>query len=119
MWNSGRTVRMTSSAVISNSRPGMSAFMYSWMWVSSAPFGLPVVPDVYMMTAVSLGSACDDRPAPAAGPPAARRTASRATLRQLADHVYLGHSGLGGPLAASSRPPAQVMSIRARQSARW
>ena len=45
-WNSGSTVMTTSSGWTSNSRPGMSAFMYSWMWVSSAPLGWPVVPEV-------------------------------------------------------------------------
>ena len=45
-WNSGSAVTTTSSGWTSNSRPGMSAFMYSWMWVSSAPLGRPVVPEV-------------------------------------------------------------------------
>ena len=45
-WNSGSTVMTMSSGWTSNSRPGMSAFMYSWIWVSSAPLGRPVVPEV-------------------------------------------------------------------------
>ena len=45
-WNSGKTAITTSSGWTSNRRPGMSAFMYSWMWVSSAPLGRPVVPEV-------------------------------------------------------------------------
>ena len=44
-WNIGSTVITTSSGWTSNRRPGMSAFMYSWMWVSSAPLGWPVVPE--------------------------------------------------------------------------
>ena len=45
-WNSGSTVMTMSSGCTSNRRPGMSAFMYSCMWVSSAPLGRPVVPEV-------------------------------------------------------------------------
>ena len=45
-WNSGRAVITTSSGCTSNRRPGISAFMYSWRWVSSAPLGRPVVPEV-------------------------------------------------------------------------
>ncbi len=45
-WNSGSTTRVTSSERMPNTRPGVSLFMYSWKCVSSAPFGVPVVPDV-------------------------------------------------------------------------
>ena len=43
-WKSGRTVITTSSGWTSKRRPGMSAFMYSCMWVSSAPLGGPSCP---------------------------------------------------------------------------
>ena len=46
MWNSGSATTTTSSSSNPNSRPGMSAFMYSVMWDSTAPFGTPVVPEV-------------------------------------------------------------------------
>ena len=46
MWNSGSATTTTSSSRNSNSRPGMSAFMYSVTWDSTAPFGTPVVPEV-------------------------------------------------------------------------
>ena len=45
-WNSGSATTTVSSAANSNSRPGMSAFMYSVMCDSTAPFGVPVVPEV-------------------------------------------------------------------------
>ena len=45
-WNSGSATTATSSSANSNSRPGMSAFMYSPMCDSTAPFGVPVVPEV-------------------------------------------------------------------------
>ena len=45
-WNSGSTTSVTSSARMPNTRPGVSEFMNSWKCVSSAPFGVPVVPDV-------------------------------------------------------------------------
>jgi hypothetical protein len=45
-WNSGSTTSTMSSSRMPNSRPGVSAFMSSWKCVSSAPLGVPVVPDV-------------------------------------------------------------------------
>ena len=44
MWKRGRTARPTSSSRNSKTSPPTVQFMYSWKWVSSAPFGLPVVP---------------------------------------------------------------------------
>src|ERR1035441_590735 len=43
-WKKGSTASTTSSARAPNSPPAIVQFMYSWKWVSSAPFGLPVVP---------------------------------------------------------------------------
>ena len=42
----GSAVTTTSPSWKSISRPGTSAFMYSVKWDSTAPFGVPVVPDV-------------------------------------------------------------------------
>ena len=57
LWNSGSAPSSLSSLVIS---PRWSAatvqFLYMFEWVSSAPLGCPVVPDVYRITAVSSGS---------------------------------------------------------------
>jgi hypothetical protein len=43
-WKNGSTASTTSSLRTPNSPPATVLFMYSWKWVSSAPFGLPVVP---------------------------------------------------------------------------
>src|SRR5260370_900195 len=43
-WKNGSTASTTSSLRAPNSPPATVQFMYSWKWVSSAPFGLPVVP---------------------------------------------------------------------------
>ncbi len=57
LWNSGSAPSSLSSLEIS---PRWSAatvqFLYMFEWVSSAPLGWPVVPDVYRITAVSSGS---------------------------------------------------------------
>jgi hypothetical protein len=46
-WNSGRAPRRTSSSLISPSFSDTPfEFLDRFEWVSSAPFGLPVVPDV-------------------------------------------------------------------------
>ena len=53
-WNSGRHPMITSPGPAVNSVVvATSAFVYRFAWVSSAPFGTPVVPDVYRMTASS------------------------------------------------------------------
>ena len=43
-WNSGSTATPMSSSRNWNSSPATVQFMNSWKCVSSAPFGLPVVP---------------------------------------------------------------------------
>ena len=46
-WKSGRAPRTTSPALTSEVvREAMSALRERLKWVSSAPFGLPVVPEV-------------------------------------------------------------------------
>ena len=46
-WNSGRAPRRTSSSLSSPSFSETPAeFLYRFVCVSSAPFGLPVVPEV-------------------------------------------------------------------------
>ena len=46
-WNSGRPPKTTSPAAISEVvREETSALRWRFAWVSSAPFGLPVVPEV-------------------------------------------------------------------------
>jgi hypothetical protein len=45
-WNSGSATTTMSSGSIPNTRPGVSAFISSWKCVSSAPLGVPVVPEV-------------------------------------------------------------------------
>ena len=53
-WNSGRQPITTSSALFFSSvRAVSSALRTRPAWVSSAPFGWPVVPEVYKMTASS------------------------------------------------------------------
>ena len=55
MWNIGSGVRLTESESNSHS----SALRYAaarLRWVVRTPLGRPVVPDVYICTATSLGS---------------------------------------------------------------
>ena len=57
-WNSGRHPMITSPGpAVSSVVVVTSAFVYRFAWVSSAPFGTPVVPDVYRMTASSSSAA--------------------------------------------------------------
>ena len=53
MWNSGAATRVTSSPIRSGSISTLTAFQVRLAWVSIAPFGRPVVPEVYMIMQVS------------------------------------------------------------------
>ena len=53
-WNSGSPPKMTSSAVKPKTLTQLRAFERIFAWVSVAPFGLPVVPEVYRIIAGSL-----------------------------------------------------------------
>lgn len=56
-WNSGNPPKITSSGVsLSRVEPVTSALRVRLAWVNSAPLGLPVVPEVYRITAVSVAS---------------------------------------------------------------
>ncbi len=45
-WKSGSAPRIIASPSIPNSSTATSAFLRMLAWVSSAPFGVPVVPEV-------------------------------------------------------------------------
>ena len=53
MWKSGAQTRVMSSTLMSKARPALMLFQSRLAWVSIAPLGRPVVPDVYMITATS------------------------------------------------------------------
>ncbi len=53
MWNNGAETRARSSAIRSVSTRTLIAFQARLPWVSMAPLGRPVVPEVYMMMQVS------------------------------------------------------------------
>jgi hypothetical protein len=54
MWNSGATTSVISSELASSARNALMLFQMMLPWVSIAPFGRPVVPDVYMISATSV-----------------------------------------------------------------
>jgi hypothetical protein len=56
MWNSGRPESQTSSLVAPISRIQFTVFATSPRWVSMAPLGCPVVPEVYISRAISVSS---------------------------------------------------------------
>ena len=53
MWNHGTTESITSAGVNPKKARISSQFAVILPWVSSAPFGAPVVPEVYWISAVS------------------------------------------------------------------
>src|SRR5438034_634840 len=56
MWNHGTTPNTRSSGVWPSQRRISSQFTTRLPWVSSAPFGTPVVPEVYWRSAVSASA---------------------------------------------------------------
>jgi hypothetical protein len=53
MWNIGSAVTVTSDERSPNAEVTATAFARRFSCVIMAPFGRPVVPDVYMITATS------------------------------------------------------------------
>ena len=58
VWNSGATTRVRSSAREVHVDQDVDAFQVMLPWVSTAPLGRPVVPEVYM---IRQGSSRRDR----------------------------------------------------------
>ena len=56
MWNSGANTSVTSSSRMSSVLAALALFHQKLACVSIAPFGRPVVPEVYMMTATASAS---------------------------------------------------------------
>ena len=48
VWNNGSTTRLTMSGPVSKNSTWLTAFQNVMPWVMIAPFGRPVVPDVYI-----------------------------------------------------------------------
>ena len=53
MWNSGSTVSSTDDGEMYAGPPRLTQFQNVMPWVMMAPFGWPVVPEVYMMVEMS------------------------------------------------------------------
>ena len=62
MWKSGATTKVTSSSTMSIWCMAFVLFHQRLAWVSMAPLGRPVVPEVYMISATSSGSSGSARP---------------------------------------------------------
>ena len=53
MWKRGAHTRVMSSSSVSKASAALMLFQSRLPWVSMAPLGRPVVPEVYMMMATS------------------------------------------------------------------
>ena len=111
-WNSGRQPMTTLSGVPSSSvRAVTVALPVSPSWVSSAPLGLPVVPEVYKMTALS--SPC--RPD---GPGAAPWTWPSTSAKSAVSAAIIWAPTSAAPLAACPAAACQDSSTLAPESFR-
>ena len=109
-WNSGRPPKTTSSGKIPNNLPDSSAFFVNPACVSSAPFGVPVVPDVYRITAVSSSSRSTTS---AAGP-----AEPRSSLKVAGSTSTHSAPAAAAPSSAASANPCHASSTFAPESSR-
>ena len=110
-WNSGRQPMVTSPAwFFSSVRAVISALRTRPAWVSSAPLGRPVVPEVYRITASS--SSC--RP----GSPVAGTNPSSRPARSGVSTAIASAPASAAPLAASPAAACQASTTRAPESPR-
>ena len=111
-WNSGSAPSTTSRGPRFSSVVLVTSTLASRLaWVSSAPFGCPVVPDVYRITAVSEGA----RSAIAGAGPTSARVPARSEGSMMTRSV----PALAAPLAAWSATPCQASASEAAESDRW
>jgi hypothetical protein len=111
VWNSGRQPNSTSSGRKSKgeSIPTVT-FMVTLSWVSIAPFGRPVVPEVYRITARSSGA--HGRWAAIGSARSASRSRRGASHSCSARTVSSGTSAISAPLRPSaSSGPAQTRAL--------
>ena len=110
-WNSGRQPMITSSGPTSNRvREEISALATSPAWVSSAPLGRPVVPEVYRMTASSRSPRSED--------PGAALISSSRPLRSGVSAAIIWAPASAAPLAASPAAACHAMTALAPESPR-
>jgi len=110
-WNSGRQPMTTSSGPRSNRVVADTAALRRRLaWVSSAPLGLPVVPEVYSSTAVSW-SARLATAVSGAGSPSSRSKAAGATETKPTPAA-------SAPLPASAAVASHANSSLAPESSR-
>jgi hypothetical protein len=110
-WNSGRQPMITSSGLFSISvLEVIVALRTSPMWVSSAPLGRPVVPDVYRITASSSSLRPDTSGATAN--PASRPWRSGVSA------VIICAPASAAPLAASPAAACHAITALAPESPR-
>ena len=110
-WNSGRQPIVTSSGPPrSRVRAVRVALRISPAWVSSAPLGRPVVPEVYRMTASSASPRPED--------PGAPLTSASRPLRSGVSALISSVPASAAPLAASPAAACHAMTTLAPESPR-
>ena len=102
---------ITASGLTPNSvRAAISALVTSPAWVSSAPLGRPVVPEVYKMTASSRSPRSED--------PGAALISSSRPLRSGVSAAIIWAPASAAPLAASPAAACHAMTALAPESPR-
>jgi hypothetical protein len=110
-WNRGKIIPTRSPAASGNSSAPIAAFASTLAWVSIAPFGLPVVPEVYIRVARSP----DPRPIAGASPSRAASESSDTSPPSSTEMTWRSRSSSGVPRAAASvvAPRASVTTATA------
>ena len=118
-WNSGRTASVTSSgSSLTTSNALIVAFHSMLSCVRIAPFGFPVVPDVYRITASSVGrrgtSASIGSTCMASW--SMRRTSEKSASESMTEYSLT--PAISAPLAASGSSGAAVTRMAHSESVR-
>ncbi len=107
MWNSGAAAIVTSVEAMPGPAESMLIAFHSMLsWVSTAPFGRPVVPEVYMITQGSWPRPSAGSGSRRAGPSGASPRSSSCGGTSVAARAARAASASGANVVERTRTPA-------------
>lgn len=112
MWNIGATARVVSPRRVSRRASTLTVFHHRFPWVRTTPLGRPVLPEVYISTAMSSSASASG----SIGPAPSRRTTVDSRCRQGAGSPV---TGAAGSVSTSRRRRTGISGATASTSARY
>ena len=115
-WNRGRPPKMTSSAVKPKTFTQLRAFEKIFAWLRVAPFGRPVVPEVYRITAGSCSFTTAGASGTSTPSKGARGEAEGSKISHRTEPFF---TGTVEAASCARRVPAKAKRTFAPLSSRW